>query len=423
MSGLSLPHKEGTAEQPVLHRAAWLVPVSTPPVENGALLVRNGRILEAGPYATLKKTPHARCLDHGAAALMPAPVNAHTHLELSGLEGKIRLPQESFTAWLRELLPHRPFLTPEAQREGVAKGKRLLEEAGTGLYADVMNGFCPETQSDSFPQRRAFLEVLGFNCESLETAVEPNLLEAFKAAAPEDASLSLAAHACYSTSAELIRKTKDWSRRRGRVFTIHAAEHLEEIEFLQNGSGYFRDLLESLGRWVPRWQPPRMTPVGYLEKLGVLDELTLLVHAVHMTDADWRIVSRHGCSVCFCPRSNENLNTGRADAHKALELGITAALGTDSLAGNTDLSLFSEAARLLERDPAPAPDAVLYMMTMGGARALQRKDRFGSIEAGKRSAFLAVSLPGSVPPSELAETIIFQAKKGAWQWACRPMTN
>ena len=166
-----------------------------------------------------------------------------------------------------------------------------------------------------------------------------------------------------------------------------------------------------------------MTPIGYLERLGVLDELTLLVHAVHMTEADWQIVSRRGCSVCFCPRSNQNLNVGRAKVEKALQLSIPAAFGTDSLASNTDLNLFSEAAHVLEHYPATAPDVLLSMMTMGGARALQQNHLFGSIEAGKRSAFLAVSLPGSVPASKLSETIIFQGRKGAWQWANCPTTN
>lgn len=428
MSGSSLPlfPKQTAIEPPVLHRASWLVPVSAPPVENGAVLVRDGLIVEAGPFDALKaRAPaHAGCVDHGSAALIPALVNAHTHLELSGLEGKIRLPQESFAAWLQELLPYRPLLTPAAQREAFAKGERQLAAAGTGLYADVMNGFSQQTPSrDSFPVRHAFLEILGFNRDSLETAVEPGVLETFNAAARETASLSLAAHACYSTSGELIRKAKEWSRKRGRVFSIHAAEHLEEVELLQNGTGYFRQLLESLGRWTPNWKPPRTTPIGYLEELGVLDELTLLVHVVHMTDEDRQIVSRRGCSVCFCPRSNRNLNVGRADVEKALRLSIPTALGTDSLASNTDLNLFAEAAHLLEHDPAPNPEAVLSMMTLGGARALQRNHQLGSIEAGRRSAFLAVSLPDSVPESELAQTIIFQGRKGAWQWANCPTIN
>jgi cytosine/adenosine deaminase-related metal-dependent hydrolase len=396
-------------------------------VENGGVLVQNGLILEVGAFGAVKAAApaHAGYVDHGSAALLPALVNAHTHLELSGLEGRIRLPQDSFASWIEELLPHRSALTPEAQREGAAKGERQIAAAGTGLYADVMNGLNGPTEpADSLPARQAFFEVLGFNRESMETAVEASLLKSFNAAAERNASLSLAAHACYSTSAELIRSAKKWSRKRGRVFSIHVAEHLEEVELLENGSGFFRRLLENLGRWVPDWTAPRMSPIEYLEKLAVLDERTLLVHAVHMTEADWRIVSRYGCPVCFCPRSNQNLNVGRADVGKALQLSIPAALGTDSLASNTDLSLFSEAAHILESySPAPASDALLSMMTMGGARALLQNHLFGSIEAGKRALLLAVSLPGSVSPHKLSETIIFQGKKGAWQWASCPTTK
>jgi len=94
-----------------------------------------------------------------------------------------------------------------------------------------------------------------------------------------------------------------------------------------------------------------MSPVAYLDHLGVLDELTLLVHTVHLNESDWSTVAERGCSVCFCPRSNaqfagrpaRNRNCGRA--------GDSMALGTDSLASNRDLNVFHEAAYVLDHYP------------------------------------------------------------------------
>jgi cytosine/adenosine deaminase-related metal-dependent hydrolase len=228
---------------------------------------------------------------------------------------------------------------------------------------------------------------------------------------------SLAAHACYSTSAALIRAAKDWDRQRRAPFAIHVAEHAEEMQFLQDGTGFCRDLLEALGRWVPGWKAPALSPIAYLEHLGVLDDQTLLVHAVHLTESDWHVVAKRRCHVCFCPRSNAALQVGRPSIETAVRLGIPIAMGTDSLASNHDLNLFAEAALVLDQYPEVAPEAVLHMATLGGAQALLAHADFGSIEIGKLAALLAVRIPPRTHPQNLIATMIQQGSQGAWQWA------
>jgi cytosine/adenosine deaminase-related metal-dependent hydrolase len=160
--------------------------------------------------------------------------------------------------------------------------------------------------------------------------------------------------------------------------------------------------------------------VSYLEQLHVLDSETLLVHAVHLTDADWEIVHKNGCSVCFCPRSNRYLNVGRPDIAKSLRYGLVTALGTDSLASNTDLNLFAEASYVLDHYSDVPPEAALVMITLGGARALGQERHFGALQPENYANLLAVSLPASLPSHQLFETIIQQGNKGAWQWVHRP---
>lgn len=413
---------------PILHRAAWLVPDGSAAIADGAVLTARGSVLDCGPYRHLKGVCGAsvRQVDHGHAALMPALVNAHTHLELSALHGRIALPQESFRSWLQAILTQRRDLDAAAQQQGFQQGRQLLLQAGTGLYGDITNGSCLATDTpDPFPQRHTFLEVLGFDCEELATALPAEVLEEFSRGQTAGQTRSLAAHACYSTSAALIRRTHSWCRQQGLPFAIHTAEHADEIEFLGKGTGYCRQLLEALGREMNGWAPPHLTPVAYLDSLGVLDARTLLVHAVHLTDPDWETVAAKRCSVCFCPRSNHHLNVGRADIGKALQLGVTAALGTDSLASNTDLNMFSEAVFVLNHYPSISPTAVFAMMTAGGARALQSGNRFGSIAPGSAAALLAISLPADVgsQSSQLLETILHEGAKGAWQWVSHPTSN
>ena len=131
-------------DQPILHRAEWLVPVASPPVPNGGVLVRGGHILVAGPYAAVKAVSPALTpeVDHGASAIMPGLVNAHTHLELSGLRGRIELPQGSFAQWLRALLALRPLMTQEFLDDGLDRGQQQLFAAGCCLCGDITNGAC-----------------------------------------------------------------------------------------------------------------------------------------------------------------------------------------------------------------------------------------------------------------------------------------
>lgn len=408
----------------VLHRASWLVPIVASPVSNGAVMVRNGTVLAFGRYSAVKAQcpAHTEEIDHGSSAILPALVNAHTHVELSALHGRIPLPQNGFPAWIERLFALRTRLSSGELEEGCRTGEDLLARGATGLYADITNGMnLSRTLHSAVPARVSFLEVLGFNIEDLDQAVPPHLLQHIEESDRGGGSCSsIAAHACYSTSESILKSAKDWTRSRRLPFSIHTAEHAEEIEFLREGTGFCRGLLERLGKWVPGWKPPGTTPVRYLDRLGILDSHTLLVHAVHMTEDDWEVVARRQCAVCFCPRSNRNLNVGLPDIRQAIRLGIPSALGTDSLAGNTDLDLFEEAAFVLDLYPEIHPEKVLYMMTQGGAQALHKTSLFGSIESGKRSALVAVSLPDSVPRSQLSETIIRKGREGAWRWASCP---
>jgi cytosine/adenosine deaminase-related metal-dependent hydrolase len=440
---------------PVLHRAEWVVPVAHPPIEDGGVLTQGNIILAAGPYRQVKAASpvSAKRVDHGSSAVLPGLVNAHTHLELSGIGRQVSLPKESFSEWLKELLGLRVSMTAHSLLEGFEVGRKLLRAGGCCLCADITNGVCLTTDADGhsratatdrddqsasrkiagppstlpFQQsvppadsplvRQVFLEVLGFDQAGLVETLGPDLLRILGIPRTADLPISLGAHACYSTSGAVIREAKEWCRARGLRFSIHVAEHSDETEFLERGTGFCREVLENLGRWVPNWTPPGTTPMGYLEQLQALDSCTLLVHAVHMTDADWEIAVRNRCSVCFCPRSNRNLNVGQPDMAKALRFGLTAALGTDSLASNTDLNLFSEAAYVLENFADVHPLTVLTMMTLGGAGALGLEQHFGSIEPGRNADLLIVSLPHSFPSHQLVETIIQQGSRGAWHWA------
>ncbi len=413
-----------------IHRAEWVVPVSAPPLRNGAVLTHRGRVIAAGPFTAVRRDSPAgaRLTDHGRAALFPALVNAHTHLELSALRGKIPFPQPCFREWIALLFSLRAGMEPHSMEDGLRSGEAELMDKGTGLCADTTNGGAglgcgpvgpagPRAGSHR-PERQIFLELLGFNLDSVAAAMPASRVggRTVEILAANGVSAIPVPHSVYSVSPAIIAESKQWARARGLPFSIHVAEHLDEIEFLQSGKGFCRELLERVGRWDPAWTPPGKTPIEYLDCLGALDSRTLLVHAVHMTQADWTLAAKRDCTVVFCPRSNRNLGSGRPWIEKALSLVISCALGTDSLASNTDLNLFAEAAFTLDNHPSIDPQKVIEMITVNPALSLGRKSDFGKIEPGAKAHMLAIEIQSGIDESNLAEALIQTGKEGAWKW-------
>jgi cytosine/adenosine deaminase-related metal-dependent hydrolase len=428
---------------PAIHRAEWVVPVSAPPVRNGAVLTHGGRIMAVGPFDSVRKSSPAgtRLKDHGAAALFPATVNAHTHLELSALRGRIPIPQPGWRQWIELLFSVRDR-TPKCPDDALRIGRAELLDGGTAFCGDVTNGGAVQNEvlavqkpsaddskdnagSSRRLERQVFIELLGFNLDSVSAALPPGIDPAFggrdtvstHSHGKNGSMPALAPHSVYSVSPAIIAESKEWTRERGLPFSIHAAEHCEEIEFLQTGTGFCRDLLERLGRWAPKWNPPGMTPIEYLDRLGVLDSDTLLVHAVHMNESDWRIAAGRGCTAVFCPRSNRNIGSGSPQIDRALSLGMTCALGTDSLASNTDLNLFAEAAFTAGNNPSIDPKELIEMITVNPARMLGRSSDLGRITPGAGAHILAISIPSEVGESNLYEALIQSGKEGALKWA------
>jgi cytosine/adenosine deaminase-related metal-dependent hydrolase len=320
--------------------------------------------------------------------------------------------------------------------EALRIGRAELLGSGTSLCGDITNGGGVESAIFSNrserrfdrPERQIFVELLGFNLDSVSAAL-PSGIDMTRAA--RDSVSTAQSHACrangplpaltphsaYSVSPAIIAESKEWTRERGLPFSIHAAEHREEIEFLRSGKGFCRELLERLGRWDQKWKPPGKTPVEYLDCLGVLDSRTLLVHAVYMKESDWTTAARRGCTAVFCPRSNRNLGSESPQIDRALALGMNCALATDSLASNTDLSLFAEAAFTLCSHPSVDPEKAAEMITVNPARALGRGSDLGRIEPGARAHILVVAIPSEVGKSDLYEALIESGKGGAFQWA------
>jgi cytosine/adenosine deaminase-related metal-dependent hydrolase len=385
----------------IVYAAKHLLPVSSPPIPNGAVAVQDGRIVAVGRRKDVVKAhASAEVRDLGESVILPGFVNAHTHVELSWMNGEPPAGG-SYMTWLRDLVARRPSVAEAAAREAAAKTVDAMIQRGTVALGDIANGtWAAALLAGSGLSGVAFHEVFGFGAADAESILDDAAarLESIDAAPEMNGARSrltaiLTPHAAHTTSASLLKALGGRAVASGEILSIHVAECAEEVQLLRDGTGPFRDFLVERGAWDEGWKAPGLTPVEYLDRLGVLSPRTLAVHCVHVDHQDLTRLQSRGVTVVTCPRSNQRLGVGVAPIPKLLASGIPIALGTDSLASSPDADVFNEVAALRQQHPELAPAAALRIATLNGARALGFAATLGSIETGKSAALAVVTLP------------------------------
>ena len=200
----------------------------------------------------------------------------------------------------------------------------------------------------------------------------------------------------------------------GKPLSIHLGESAQEIDFLRDGTGEWRGLLEALGAWNPSWVVPGCGPVEYLDRLGMVNRDLLAVHGVQFTDAELSRLAAAGATVVTCPRSNRWTGAGVPPIDRFYASGVRVAIGTDSLASVGDLNLFAEMAEVRRLAPAVPAARILASATLAGAEALGFAAELGSIEPGKRAQLLAVRLPADV--RDVEEYLLSGIEPGDIRW-------
>ncbi len=285
---------------------------------------------------------------------------------------------------------------PLAMAAGVAEARRF----GTSLVGDISNTLASIHAISASPIGGClFYELLGFNHPEPERRVAETA-EQVRAATRGRVRTSVVPHAPYSVSQPMLRAIGELaSRERWRV-SIHLGESAEEIEFLKTGSGPWRQLLETLGVWTDQWKVPGTGPIEYLESFGLLTERTLVVHAVHLTDAELKRVADAGATIVTCPRSNRWVGVGDPPVARFYASGARVAIGTDSLASCPDLNLFAELASMRRLAPDVPASRLLHSATLAGAEALGFAGEQGAVVPGQRADLLAVPVPSGTTDVE-----------------------
>jgi cytosine/adenosine deaminase-related metal-dependent hydrolase len=378
----------------IRYRAAWILPISEPPIRDGWIAVDRGRVAALGRRASFDA---ATDIDLGDVAVLPGLVNAHTHLELSYLRDEVP-PASRFGDWIRGVIASRRARPDPRAPEILAAIDRALVEAigcGTAIVGDISNTLVSFAPLAASPLAGVvFYELIRFDASDPQGIVEQACRECDALEPTERVRVSLAAHAPYSVAPLLFRAIRHAvDREPFAPCRVHLSESVEEVEFIRTGTGPWRALLEELGSWDPAWRPPGGSPVDYLDDNGFLDARVLAVHGVQMSTADLGRLAARGSTLVTCPRSNGHTGAGAPPIEDFYRSGVRVAIGTDSLASAPDLNVFAELATIRALAPSVPAASLLDSATRQGARALGFDGDYGTIEPGKCARLIAVDVP------------------------------
>jgi cytosine/adenosine deaminase-related metal-dependent hydrolase len=375
----------------VLVRGAWVLSVGPAgEVRDGAVLLRDGAIVEVGPFDELRRRLADVDIDivgDGTGIVAPGFVNAHTHLSeayVTGVGSELPLWE-----WGEQIVgPVGTTLVRDDAREGtklravemllsgVTCVNDMFVHANPGSYATLgvvdglaevgMRGVVSFGAEDAYPTTAALAEagvatVLDEQ-EALADAAAGNELIGFRYGigtllGQSDALLADGLALCHE---------RDWG--------VHT--HLAEVRI--EGSA-------AQERWGSR-------PVEAARRLGVFDTPAIVGHAIWVTDVEIAELARAGVAVAHNPVANMILGSGVCPLARLRGAGIAVGIGTDGAASNDSQDMLQavKLAALLQKvhhvdARVTSADEVLRMATIDGARALGLDHLVGSLEVGKRA--------------------------------------
>ena len=374
-------------------------------IEDGVVAVLDGRIARVERAVPGADPPPAKeTVDAGGGLILPGLVNSHTHLPMTLFRGLADdLPLD---IWLQEhIFPaEAQHIDPETVRLAATLAAAELLLGGTTTCCD---GYFLETHAAEAVADTGLRAVLGQGVIDFPAPGVPDPArnvehaEAFVRRwqnAVDRIRPSIFCHSPYTCSAATLTAAKEAARRFGVLFQIHVSETRGEVERMQAEQG--------------------VSPVAFLDRLGILDADTLVVHGVWVDEKDVEMLALRGCAVSHNPQSNMKLGSGIAPVPQMRDAGICVGLGTDGCASNNDLDLFAEmdtAAKLHKvntLDPTVlGAEQVLTMATSEGARAVGFGAETGVLEPGKAADLIVVdtAAPHLVPMYRPVSHLVYAA--------------
>ncbi|MFM7100827.1 MAG: amidohydrolase family protein [Verrucomicrobiota bacterium] len=410
----------------MLLRARIVLPITAPPLEDGAVLLSGGTVAAVGRWDDLRPHQAGPVADLGEVVLLPGLVNAHCHLDYTHLAGRIP-PTRSFGDWIKAILAAKSAWEPAEFEASWRAGADQLVRHGVTTVANIETRFASLARlRASTPLRvHSFLEMTGVRSARAGDDILAEVLEVLRGINPGRGAVGLSPHAPYSTRPDLLEAIARQVRRHPLPVTMHVAESREEFDMFLYRRGPLFD-------WLRPQRPVDdcglRSPVRHVDQAGLLDRRFLAVHVNYLWNDDARVLAERGASVAHCPRSHLYFHHQRFPREELAAAGVNVCVGTDSLASvrpgrgaPPELSLLAELRALQSRDDRVSPGELLPLVTTHAARALGGEARLGFLGPGAAADLAAVpyrgplaDAPGGVLHHEgpVAATLI----DGQWAW-------
>ncbi len=368
-----------------LFHASVVVPGEGDPLPDGAVAMGDdGVVLDVGRAADVLPRHAGAPVAVVRGVLMPGLVNAHTHLELSGLRGRVP-GGTGFVRWVERLIAERADARPEDDEAAIDRAVDELDAAGTSGVGEVTNTLAAvRALARRGIAGSVFHEVLGVRDDGLARAAETR--EAFGPWPSPDLVYAPSPHTLFTTPGPIVREVMERARDSHVRVSLHLCEHAAERAAIERGSGPVAEWFTRMG--IEREWPLRPI-VDVAADLGALGPDVLLVHLTEARLAELDAIARSGARVALCPRSNLHIETRLPPLLSVRSAGIEPALGTDSLASNSSLDVLEEARAVRDRFPQVPARELVQMATWNGAGALGRPD-LGRLVKGARPGLLAI---------------------------------
>src|SRR6266478_4977938 len=363
---------------------------------DGAVVVKGDAIVAVGPRSELEaRYAAAQTIDAKGKLVLPGFINGHTHVPMTlfrGIHDDVTLND-----WLYKYIF--PAEAKNVNEEFVRWGTRLAaaEQIRGGVTtvaeetkAAGMRGVLGETFIDfPAPDNKTEAEALTYTERFLKKWQGDPLIHA--AAAP---------HSIYTCSRKTLQDAAALARKYHAPILIHTAEMKKEWDDSQKQNG--------------------MSPVQYLDKIGVLGPDVVSAHCIYVDEADRKTLAQRQVGCVHNPSSNMMLASGVSPVAEMRTAGVAVGLGTDGPArSNNDLDLMEEMdlaaklAKITKMNPlALNAKAVVEMATIDGAKALHMEKEIGSLETGKKADIVLISLdePNAVPMYDVYAQLAYALK-------------
>ncbi|MHB0976086.1 MAG: amidohydrolase family protein [Candidatus Aquicultorales bacterium] len=405
--------------------AQWVLPITSEPIENGAVLVRDGSIVSVGSLEAVRSdNPGEEVLDFGLGAILPGFVDLHTHLEYSAFRGVV--DDLGYEAWKIQLTEKSAALTPDDWQQSARLGALEAVRSGITTIVDITDtGASLNAAGEAGLRGVIFYEVSGMDHDVVGEQISKAdaVLEKWRSAFDTSRfTFGISPHSPYTVSPPLYQAASRYARDNGMILCTHLAGSQAEFDFVKWGSGAFATGFRDLVRWDHLlWQPTGVTPIKYLEQWEVFDYGPVLaVHCIHVDGQDLDILQKYDVAVAHCPGCAAKLAMGIAPLSKFMELGLKIGIGTDSPASNNTMDVFDEMRMglLIQRAANATVDGLsaesfVRMATLGGAEAVGLDKTIGSLEPGKAADIIAVDLSHShqVPAPEPYSALVYTANQ------------